>query len=383
MPDIIVLQRLVTHYRLPVFERLWREFGWVVVTSKAPPRATHLNLADGDHDFIHRFDFEFPDPGNAFRCNVPFRRILRDTGAKAVISEFSLRMSSTYELVARRRLLGAPITLFWSHGYDMGRGLATPGQRLRQWPRFALARMADGHVCYSAEGKTVLEAHMPSERIFVAHNTLDVTPLQDLAKRVVPPPPPGQPSLLAIGRITEDKDFPRLLRVFLRFRERFPDAALTIVGDGPDAERTRAAAGDELGRSIVMVGEEYDEERLAGHYLASDLVVFPGAVGLSVNHALAYGVPVMAFERTPQGPHHHPEIAYVVDGVTGRRVPDFSDAGLLDALVEFCSEHANPKADYKESIAGFVGEKLTLDVMMEDFRAVSAFLGEHLAARAG
>ena len=202
MPDIIVLQRLVPHYRLPVFERLWREFGWVVVTSKSPPRATHLSLADGDHDFIQRFDFEFPDPGNAFRCNVPIRRILRETGAKAVISEFSLRMSSTYELVARRRLLGAPIALFWSHGYDMGRGLATPGQRLRQWPRFALARMADGHVCYSAEGKTVLEAPMPSERIFVAHNTLDVTPLQDLAKQVVPPPPTGRPSLLAIGRIT-------------------------------------------------------------------------------------------------------------------------------------------------------------------------------------
>lgn len=374
MPEIIVLQRVVTHYRLPVFERLWRDFGWVVVTSKAPPRGTQLNLVDSDHDFIQRFDFGFPDPENAFRCNVPFQQILKETGAKAVISEFSLRMSSTYELVARRRLLGAPITLFWSHGYDMGRGLATLGQRLRQWPRFALARMADGHVCYSAEGKAVLERYMPSERIFVAHNTLDVTSLQALARRVVPLPPSGRPSLLTIGRITEDKDFPRLVGVFLRFRASFPDAVLTIVGDGPDAERTRMASGDELGRSIIMVGEEYDEERLAGHYLTSDLVVFPGAVGLSVNHALAYGVPVLAFERTPAGPHHHPEIAYVVDGVTGRRVPDFSDAGLLEALVEFCSEHPDPKADYKESIARFVGEKLTLDAMMRDFRNVDGFL---------
>ena len=89
----------------------------------------------------------------------------------------------------------------------------------------------------------------------------------------------------------------------------------------------------------------------------------------------------MAFERTPQGPHHHPEFAYVVDGVTGRRVPDFSDAGLLDALVEFFSEHANPKADYKESIAGFVGEKLTLDVMMEDFSRVDTFLRASVPTR--
>ncbi len=383
MPDIFILQRVVTHYRLPVFERLYREFGWVVATSRVPPSGTHLNLVNGEYEFIRRFDFAFPDPQNAFRCNVPLGQILRETGAKAVISEFSLRMSSTYELVARRRFLGAPITLFWSHGYDMGRGLATLGRRVRQWPRFVLARMVDGHVCYSEEGKAVLERHMPSERIFVARNTLDIVSLRTLAERAVPPPLPGRPSLLSIARISQDKDFPRLVRVFLQLRERLPDAVLTIVGDGPDAERTRAAAGSELGRSIIMVGEEYEEERLAGHYLAADLVVFPGAVGLSVNHALAYGVPVMAFERTPQGPHHGPEIAYVVDGATGRRVPDFSDAGLLDALVDFFSEHANPKADYKESIARFVGEKLTLDVMIQDFRAVSAFLSERLAARAG
>lgn len=374
MPEVIVLQRLVAHYRLPVFERLWREFGWVVVTSREPPRGTHLKLVDGDHDFIKRFDFRFPDPGNTFRCNVPLGCILRETGAKAVISEFSLRMSSTYELAARRRFLNAPITLFWSHGYDMKRGLDSTRQRLRQWPRFALARMVDGHVCYSEEGKAVLQRHLPSQRIFVARNTLDVVPLQTLAKRVVPPPPAGRPSLLTIGRITEDKDFPRLVGVFLRFRERFPDAALTIVGDGPDAERTRTAAGDQLGRSIIMIGEEYDEERLAGHYLASDLVVFPGAVGLSVNHALAYGVPVLAFKRTPQGPHHHPEIAYVVDGVTGKEIPQYSDAALLEALTGFCSEHPNPKADFRESIARFVSENLVLDSLIEDFRKVDAFL---------
>jgi glycosyltransferase involved in cell wall biosynthesis len=371
---VIILQRLVPHYRLPVFERLWREFGWVVVTSKQPPRGTRLHLVDGEFEFIRRFDFSFPDSGNAFRCNVPLGRILSETGARAVISEFSLRMSSTYELVARRRLLGAPITLFWSHGYDMGRIQDSLSQRLRQQSRFALAAMADGHVCYSAEGKSVLDAHMAPERVFVAHNTLDVASLQDLAKWVIPPPPPGQPSLLAVGRITEDKDFPRLVRVFRRFREHFPDAGLTIVGDGPDARRTREAAGDDLGRSIVMIGEQYDEEQLAGYHLAADLVVFPGAVGLSVNHALAYGVPVLAFERTPQGPHHHPEIAYVVDGETGYRVPHYSDAGLLDGLVKFCSEHPDPRADYKTSIARFVRKRLTLDAMMEDFGRVDQFV---------
>ncbi len=53
------------------------------------------------------------------------------------------------------------------------------------------------------------------------------------------------------------------------------------------AARTRAVAGGELGRSVIMIGAEYGEARLAGNYLAADLVVFPRAVGLWFNHALA------------------------------------------------------------------------------------------------
>jgi hypothetical protein len=94
-------------------------------------------------------------------------------------------------------------------------------------------------------------------------------------------------------------------------------------------------------------------------------------------------VPVMAFERTPRGPHHHPEIAYVVDSLTGHRVPDYSDAALLNALADFFLAHQDPKADFKESIARFVSENLILDTMIEDFRKVDGFLGDRMAAQAG
>ena len=59
------------------------------------------------------------------------------------------------------------------------------------------------------------------------------------------------------------------------------------LGTGRTPNGPRAAAGGELGRSVIMIGAEYDEARLAGHYLAAGLVVFPSAVGLSFNHTLA------------------------------------------------------------------------------------------------
>ncbi len=373
MASVVILQRVVPHYRVPLFRRLHQRFGWQVACARVPPTGTFLEVAQNE-PFVVPLEFKFPDPRNQFRAQVPVSEMLSLTGAQAIIAEFSLNMTSTYELVARRRLCGGPVTLFWSHGYNMDRGLGTARARLLQMPAAVLHRMADGVVCYSQEGKAYLERHLDPSRILVARNTIDVTPMQSLALKMKRLTRLGRPSLLTIGRMTPDKDFPRLVRVFLEFRNHFPGAVLTVIGEGPDADRTRTAAGGELGKSIVIVGAEYDEQKLARLFCASDVVVFPGAVGLSVNHALAYGVPVIAFDRTQQGPHHHPEIAYVVNGVTGYRVPSCSDTALLEALCEFFAEHKDPKADFGESIRQYVAENLTIDVMVEDFQKVHEYL---------
>jgi len=378
MTEVVILQRVVPHYRLPLFRRLWEEFGWRVVTASNPPAGTNLHLFEGASQFVQRFEFRFPDPSNPTRCHIPVGRVLTATGARAIISEFALRMRSTYELIGRNRSLGRPVTLFWSHGYNMDRGL---GQPIMQWPRGFLSALADGHICYSEEGREFLARFMPRDRLFVAHNTIDVVPLQAVARSVVPKTAPGRPHLLTVGRLTQDKDFPRLVRIFHRLRANFPDAALTVIGDGPDADPTRAAAGDQLARSIHMVGALYDEAVLASHFLSADLVVFPGAVGLSVNHALAYGVPVAAYDRMQSGPHHHPEIAYVVDGVTGLRVSPYTEDAMLGALQAFLGRHPDPRSEFRERIDQYVSNNLTLDAMVDDFRDVEEFIRRRLTDR--
>jgi glycosyltransferase involved in cell wall biosynthesis len=370
--DIIILQRGVPHYRLPLFTRLWEEFGWKVVAASNTP--AYKQQVHGDHPFVERFEFRFPDPNNPYRCNIPLGKILRETGAKAVISEFSMRMSSTYELVARRRLLGGPRVLFWSHGYNMDRGLGGVRRSLMQWPRTILAALADGHVCYSEEGRDFLSNYMSRGRLFVARNTIDVAPLQSLANSAEPFEAPGRPHLLIVSRLTLNKKIPRLVQIFHKLRAELPEAGLTIVGDGPDAEAIRREAGSELGRSIIMAGKIYDETILARHFASADVTVFPGAAGLSINHSLAYGVPVIAYDRTSAGPGHGPEIAYVVDDVTGMRVPAYNEDAMLRGLLDFFSRHPDPKAEYRDRIRKYVAENLSLDKMVEEFREVNEFL---------
>ncbi len=309
---VIILQRVVPHYRYALFERLWREFGWsVVTTNRVPDRGTlkFNRLIHGDEPFIKRYPFEFPWESNLYRCNIPVRRILEETQATAVICEFSMHMNTTYWLPAVRRARGAPTLLFWSHGFNMDRGLSSPFQRLVQWPRAMMCCLADGHVCYSEEGRKFLSRYIARDRLFVAPNTLDVETLRREAGEVTAMSAPGRPHIVTVGRLTADKDFSRLMRIFRRLLVDLPQAALTLVGDGPDSEHVRAAAGDELGRRIFMPGEEYDESRIAAYYASADLSVLTGAAGLGVNHALCYGVPIVAYDRTETGPHHHPEIS--------------------------------------------------------------------------
>lgn len=382
--NVVIIQRVVPHYRFALFERLWREFGWRVATTNTAPEVGSLKfnrLINDEHPFIKRYDFKFTSKTNPYACRVPLRRILEDTGATAVISEFSMRMSTTYELPMLRRLRGSPTVLFWSHGFNMSRGLLSAYQRLVQVPGTLLNTMVDGHVCYSEEGRDFLAAYMARDRLFVAPNTIDAESLRAQAAGVQAMTPPGRPHIVTVGRATEDKDFPRLVRIFRALLADHPEAALTLVGDGPDMERTRAAAGEELGRRIFMPGAEYDEARIAAYYGSADLSVLSGAAGLGVNHALCYGVPVVAYARTEQGPHHHPEIAYVIDGKTGMRVPRYTDEAMLQGLRDFLSAHPRPREAFAASIGRYVADHLSLDSMIREFARVDDFIGRRSRSR--
>lgn len=385
MPNnVIIIQRVVPHYRFPLFHRLWREFGWHVATAKAVPDVGSLKfnrLIADEHPFIRRYDFEFTSKTNPYACRIPLRRILEDTRATAVISEFSMRMSTSYELPLLRRLHGSPTVLFWSHGFNMSRGLSSPYQRLVQVPGALLCAAVDAHVCYSEEGRDYLASHMGAERLFVAPNTIDVDSLRAQAGEVQPMAAPGRPHIVTVGRATEDKDFPRLVRIFRALLADYPEAALTVVGDGPDLERTRAAAGEHLGRRILIPGAEYDEARIAAYYSSADLSVLTGAAGLGVNHALCYGVPIVAYDRTKHGPNHHPEIAYIVDGVTGARVNRYTDAAMLGALKDFLAKYPRPREAFAYSIGRYVADHLSLDSMVREFAKVDEFISRRSRAR--
>jgi len=118
-----------------------------------------------------------------------------------------------------------------------------------------------------------------------------------------------------VGRMTEVKDTGAVLEIVRATRDRGVEAALCMVGDGPDRQRLEQLAHDlGIARSCYFVGYQPD---VAGYYRLFDAFVLP-----SVNE----GTPVSAIESLASG------TAVVANRVGG--VPDVVRDGVDGFLVE-------------------------------------------------
>jgi glycosyltransferase involved in cell wall biosynthesis len=121
-------------------------------------------------------------------------------------------------------------------------------------------------------------------------------------------------SILFIGRIFEKCELEILIEAMT-----YPimnDIELNIIGDGPSAPLMKAfAERSGLSERIVWHGGTTDERKIAAIANRCRLFAFPGAVGLSLIHAMGYGLPsVINDSRWTNGP----EITAFTNDETGR-----------------------------------------------------------------
>src|SRR5690606_23876636 len=152
------------------------------------------------------------------------------------ISEFSMHMNVWRQLPRLRAARRIDSFALWSHGWNMERGFGSIRDTALQLARLPPMALADMLLAYSNEGKQWLERWLPWKDVVAIGNTLDVDAIrretaQVSGKRY------GTPQFLAVGRLTPDKNMDMLIRAFARIRAALPDAALVIIGDGPERNR--------------------------------------------------------------------------------------------------------------------------------------------------
>jgi glycosyltransferase involved in cell wall biosynthesis len=115
---------------------------------------------------------------------------------------------------------------------------------------------------------------------------------------------------LFCGGMYKEKEMAFLLEACRKVKAAVPGFSAVFLGDGPDGALVRQAAAE--ADWIHFPGPKFGREKVM-HFLASDVFLMPGLVGLAILDCFAMGLPLL----TTDNDFHSPEIAYLRKGGNG------------------------------------------------------------------
>lgn len=244
------------------------------------------------------------------------------------------------------RYADCPIVYTNHTRYDLYTGTYTPLPQpaadaiMRQvWPEFT--DLADVVIAPSESVRRVMEEFGVRARTVVIENGIDLAPFLR----------PGKPRakgdygltdsarlLVFVGRLSNEKNLPALLRQFANARHLIADLHLAIFGKGPQEEELRRLAAEMALDACVHFRGVVPYDEVADWLAAADAFVTAStseAHPLTIIEAMAAGKPIAAI--------HSPGISDTVEpGVSGFLAQ--TEDGLDAAIVALLSDPAQTRA---------------------------------------
>lgn len=340
---VVIQQPALSHYRVAVFRELARRPGIDLKVVYGDERGITNAPPDGfEAEFVKLHDIRV---GRAVvRWHPAQYRYATPKHADVVVLSWSTRYLTLLPALARARWNDLGIVL-WGHGYSKSE------TALRQRSRNAMLGFADSVVLYNySAAQAIIDAGSADpDRVFVALNTLDLDPIRAVADRWRADPDAlakfrfekrldAAPVVLFVSRLYPGNRTDLLIRAAPLLAARFPGLKIVIIGDGPDAPRLKELAAS-LGsdQAVVFVGPLFGEEQLAPWFLSADVFCYPTNIGLSIIHAMSYGLPVVTGDRQEA---QNPEIEALRSGENGLVFRDGDPESLAEAVGMILSDPA-------------------------------------------
>jgi len=218
------------------------------------------------------------------------------------------RFFSTLFLLLKAKLIGSKV-VWWGHY----RSSST--QRWRQILRFFFMAIADSLIFYTDEEiknfKTDKFTLNKNRYITALNNGIDIAPVKKFRKKYISNKRLNE--LLFIGSLTKKANLK--ISLYALFLLKNKNLTLHIVGDGEQRQKLHSLSKKlSLDKFVVWHGSIMNEEKIAKIANRCKGFLYPGAVGLSLIHAMAYGLPALVHEQRNK---HMPEIAAFKSGKTG------------------------------------------------------------------
>lgn len=364
MSTVAIVQRALTHYRVPLFDdlrsRLAADGIRLRLLHGSPTAADALRRDQGQLPWAEPLPTRHLAGGRI--CWLPWPAQVADCDLVVMPQENRLVNNLPWLLRPPRDVRVA----FWGHGANLQS--AQPDGPAEGLKRRLLPRVDWWFAYTKLSAERVEAAGYPSARITVLDNAIDTralqadlqqarqTPRADLRRQLGLSVTEG-PLGLFLGSLHADKDIPLLLQAAAELGRRVPGFQLLVAGDGPLAPLVQAA--QRSGAPVWALGAVHGL-RKAQALAAADLLLNPGMVGLGVLDAFVAGLVLV----TRRGARHSPEVVYLQDGTNG----SFSGDSLED-FVAACQRLLLDDAQRRKLALAAAGQgaRYTIEGMSERF----------------
>jgi len=311
MKKVLLISNKVFHYRAlnyNYFARRFKEEGWEFVV-----RANELQKSNP-----YPLEFDFAEmPFNFFAYKREIERLKPDV----VILFLHLKDIIIWPLVHWLNFKGIPV-VYWNKGINLE--VRNPGLRNRFF--YHIHSRCDAIILYSKHELTDIE---PKNRnkVFIANNTINFSFIPEIreSKEEIKKEfsIPYEKVVLFVGRMRSVKKVEHLVEVFNSIDE--PDVGCVIVGHSMSYDLKQMIKKE----NIRYLGEVHDptNTKISKLFKMADLFCIPGDVGLGMNEAFYWGLPVVT-----EAGLQPPEIHYLTEGRNGFVVPENDVAELKNKI---------------------------------------------------
>jgi glycosyltransferase involved in cell wall biosynthesis len=273
---------------------------------------------------------------------------------QCVVVSGNPRALSTIFLVLKARMKGVK-TVWW------GQYWSTTTNPISHISRLLISKFADELLFYTdaeiSEYRSNILGKFDSRPLSALNNGLD---LEKIARfRSVYKPSERTKSILFISRLTAKCQLDDLFVALSLLA--LDDVSIDVVGDG-DEKASFQATAQALGLEFRVrwhgaITDEAEIARIANNCL---LFVYPGSVGLSLIHAMSYGLPAIIHDdRWRQGP----EFAAFSEGSTGLSFK-MNDIDSLAAKIEALVREPRRLAEMSAESLKVVQDRFNLQGMV-------------------
>lgn len=342
----LLISNKVFHYRVAnynYFARRFREIGWNF--------AVRANEMQRNNPYPPEFDYR----EIAFSFGA-YRREIERLKPDVVILFLHLKDWFIWPLIHWLKLKGIPV-VYWNKGINLE--VRNPGWRNHLF--YYVHSLCDGIILYSERNRGDIQPRN-RHKVFIANNTinLDALPRVEETKEEIKREfgITFEKVILFVGRMRPVKKVEHLIEVLNSIDD--PDIGCVIVGQQMDYD-----VKSMIKRSNVLyLGELFDPQNLKVSKLfkAADLFCIPGDVGLGLNEAFHWGLPVVTEDGLQP-----PEIHYLTQGRNGFIVPE-NDVEELKRKVLLLLNDDNLRAEFSRAAREDIARDASIERMFSGFR---------------